>query len=67
MASAIAGILIEPLPDGARRLTHPSGVVCVETAEDRENQRAEIVAEIAIRGEQLKAFDAEAVEILHGE
>ena len=52
-------ITIRRLPDGGRQLTHPSGVVVVETAAHRQKVRAEIVRTIAEMQQSLQVFDAE--------
>ena len=67
MARRIAGILVEELADGSRKLTHPSGVICVESAEERPAQRREIADEVWRLTEQLKPFDRDNREIARGQ
>jgi len=52
------------LPNGAREITHPSGVKVVETRQQRQAQRAEMVADRNDLDRRLADFDAEEVKIM---
>ncbi len=54
-----AGMRIAKLQGGGRRITHPSGHVSIETPQQRAQQRAEIVQDIADGEQALAAFDKE--------
>ena len=47
------------LPDGAREITHPSGLVVVETLRQRAELRACLAGRAAVATKQLADFDAQ--------
>jgi hypothetical protein len=47
------------LPDGAREITHPSGVKVIETREQRLQCRADLIQRIAEMTKELAAADVE--------
>jgi hypothetical protein len=51
------------LPDGGREITHPSGLVVIETAKQRQAQRAELVSAAAEAQQRIKDFDAEEAKL----
>jgi hypothetical protein len=50
-------ITIKLLADGAREITHPSGIKTIETRKQRQSMRAELVRMAAEIAEQIKALD----------
>ena len=43
--------------DGSRKVTHPSGVIVIETVEDLSRQRGELVANLQRAQDELTRFD----------
>ena len=50
---------IRRLPDGARKITHPSGLVVVETRRQRLLWREYLARRAAVAAKQLADFDAQ--------
>jgi len=53
-----AEMTFKRLPDGAREITHPSGLVVVETRKQRLEQREYLARRAAEATRQLADFDA---------
>ena len=57
MANVRRYLLAEELPDGGRRISHPSGLVVIETRQQRRAHRAELAHAIHEAEAQLSGFD----------
>ena len=57
MADVRRRMVIKELPDGRRRITHPSGLVVIETVQQRRAYRAELVEAVREAKAQLTEFD----------
>jgi len=53
-----AHILIEKLPTGGRKLTHPAGVIVIETPEQLAGRRVELTEAVERAQQNLNRFDA---------
>lgn len=60
---SFAGILIQRLPGGTRRLTHPSGVVAEESPAVQAAHRKDVLACKAEAEAELAAMDAMDAQI----
>jgi hypothetical protein len=58
----IGSIKVERTADGDRKLTHPSGVVALETARQLADMRAALVKEVSDAQARVTAFDAQAAK-----
>ena len=58
------GMTFKRLPDGAREITHPSGVKVIETREQRLQCRADLIRRIAEMTKELAAADIEEKAIV---
>jgi len=63
MANVRRYMLIEKLPGGGRRISHPSGIVVVETLAQRREHRNGLVRQQRETAESLVVFDAENPEV----
>lgn len=53
----MAEMTIKTTRECGRKITHPTGVVAVETAADLARRRAELAAEAEMSSERLSEFD----------
>jgi hypothetical protein len=54
-----AGMRIANLKGGGRRITHPSGVACIESRADRERERQQLIADVNNANRRLSEFNLE--------
>jgi len=64
MANIQAKITFRAMPDGAREITHPSGVKVIETRAQRQLQRAEMVRMTDDLMRQIVDFDIQEEKII---
>ena len=53
------GMRIAHLMGGGRRITHPTGLVCIESRADRECERQRLIADVNNANRRLSEFNLE--------